>query len=133
MGVGQFRGMHGDEKSKLIIVIDDNESMKDSLCDLIESGGFEAISFGSAKAFFESNLYRKAICLIVDVRMPRISGLALQARLKQEGHIVPIIFTTAYDDPEVRDEAMKEGALEFLVKPFDHHLLLKILRCALNR
>ncbi len=124
--------MSADENSKLIAVIDDNQSMQDSLCDLIESGGFAARSFGSAKAFFESDLYRKAACLIVDVRMPKMSGLALQARLKQEGDNVPIIFTTAYDDPEIRDQAMKEGAMEFLVKPFDHQLLLKMLRCALN-
>ena len=130
--VGLARGMPVDENSKLIAVIDDNESMLDSLGDLIESGGFEARCFGSAKAFLESDLYHKAVCLIVDIRMPKMSGLALQARLKQEARNVPIIFTTAYDDPEIRDQAMKEGAMEFLVKPFDHQLLLKILRCALD-
>jgi FixJ family two-component response regulator len=124
--------MSADENSKLIAVIDDNQSMQDSLCDLIESGGFAAISFGSAKAFLESDSYRKALCLIVDVRMPKLSGLALQARLKQEGRHVPIIFTMAFDDPEIRDQAMKEGAMNLLVKPFDHQSLLKILRCALD-
>jgi FixJ family two-component response regulator len=124
--------MAGGHTSKLIAIIDDNESMQDSLGDLIESGGFEARSFGSAKAFLESDLLGRAACLIVDVRMPKMSGLELQARLKQEGCKVPIIFITAYDDAEIRDQAMKEGAVEFLAKPFDHQLLLKKLRCALD-
>jgi two-component system, LuxR family, response regulator FixJ len=124
--------MAGGHTSKLIAIIDDNESMQDSLGDLIESGGFEARSFGSAKAFLESDLHSRAACLIVDIRMPKMSGLELQARLKQEGSNVPIIFITAYDDAEIRDQAMKEGAVEFLAKPFDHQLLLKKLRCALD-
>ncbi|HXM10790.1 MAG: response regulator [Candidatus Sulfotelmatobacter sp.] len=116
----------------MIAIIDDNESMQDSLGDLIESGGFEARSFGSAQAFLESDLHSRAACLIVDIRMPKMSGLELQARLKQEGCNIPIIFITAYDDAEIRAEAMKEGAVEFLAKPFDHQLLLKKLRSALD-
>jgi two-component system response regulator FixJ len=127
------QGMPGNQRSKLIAIIDDNESMQDSLRDLIESGGFEAQCFGSAKAFLESDLHRRAACLIVDIRMPKMSGLELQVRLKQEGCNVPIIFITAYDDAELRAQAMKEGAVEFLVKPFDHQLLLKMLRVTLNR
>jgi FixJ family two-component response regulator len=124
--------MAGGRTSKLIAIIDDNESMQDSLGDLIESGGFEARSFGSAQAFLESDLHSRAACLIVDIRMPKMSGLELQARLKQEGCNIPIIFITAYDDAEIRAEAMKEGAVEFLAKPFDHQLLLKKLRSALD-
>jgi two-component system, LuxR family, response regulator FixJ len=119
--------------SNLIAIIDDNESMQDSLGDLIESGGLEAQCFGSAKAFLESDLHRRAACLIVDIRMPKMSGLELQARLKQQECNVPIIFTTAYDDAEIRAQAMKEGAIEFLTKPFDHQLLLKMLRRTLDR
>jgi two-component system, LuxR family, response regulator FixJ len=63
--------------------------------------------------------------LIVDIRMPQMSGLELQARLKQEGCNVPIIFITAYDNAEIRAQAMKEGAVEFLAKPFDHQLCSK--------
>jgi FixJ family two-component response regulator len=115
----------------MIAIVDDNESMQDSLCDLIESGGFEAQCFGSAKAFLESDLRGRAACLIVDIRMPKMSGLDLQARLKEEGCNVPTIFITAFDDPEIRAEAMKVGAVELLAKPFDHQLLLKMLRCIL--
>jgi len=124
--------MPGSQRSKLIAIIDDNESMQDSLCDLIESGGFEAQCFGSAKAFLESDSHRTAACLIVDIRMPKMSGLELQARLKQQECKVPIIFITAYDDAETRAQAMKEGAVEFLAKPFDHQLLLKMLRGTLD-
>jgi FixJ family two-component response regulator len=116
----------------VIAVVDDNELMQDSLCDLIESGGFEAQCFGSARAFLESGLHLRAACLIVDIRMPKMSGLELQARLKEEGRNIPIIFMTAFDDPEIRAEAMKDGAVELLAKPFDHQLLLKMLRDTLD-
>jgi len=116
----------------MIAIVDDNESMQDSLCDLIESGGFEARCFGSAKAFLESDLHGRATCLIVDIRMPKMSGLELQARLKQEECNVPIIFITAFDDAEIRDQAMKEGAVELLAKPFDHRLFLEVLRRTLD-
>ena len=121
-----------DKRSKLIAIIDDNELMQDSLCDLIESGGLEAQCFGSAKAFLESDLHPTIACLIVDIRMPKMSGLELQGRLKQEESNLPIIFITAFDDAEVRPQAMKEGAVEFLAKPFNHQLLLKLLRDTIN-
>jgi FixJ family two-component response regulator len=116
----------------MIAIVDDNESMQDSLRDLIESGGFEAQCFESAKSFLESDLHRRAACLIVDIRMPKMSGLELQARLKQEECNVPIIFMTACEDAELRAQAMNAGAVEFLAKPFDHQLLLKILRYTLD-
>ena len=116
----------------MIAIIDDNESIQDSLCDLIEAGGFEVQCFGSAKAFLESDLHGRAGCLIVDVRMPKMSGLELQARLKQEKCKVPIIFITAHDDAETRTQAIEEGAVEFLAKPFNNQLLLKMLRGTLD-
>lgn len=124
--------MLGNQGSKLIAIIDDDESMQDSLRDLIESGGFEARCFGSARAFLESDVHRRAAWLIVDIGMPKMSGLELQAWLKQKKCNVPIIFITAYDDVEIRAQAMKDGAVEFLAKPFDHRLLLKMLRGTLD-
>jgi FixJ family two-component response regulator len=106
--------------------------MQDSLRDLIEAAGLEARSFGSAEGFLESDLHRKAACLIVDVRMPKMSGLQLQARLKEEECNTPIIFITAHGDARMRIRAMREGAVEFLAKPFDHHLLLKRVHAALD-
>ena len=124
--------MAGGQTSKLIAIIDDNESMQDSLSDLIESGGFEAQSFGSAKAFLESDLHGRAGCLILDIRMPKMSGLELQAKLREEECNVPIIFITAHGDARMRIQAMRRGAVEFLAKPFDHQLLLKRVRSALS-
>jgi two-component system, LuxR family, response regulator FixJ len=118
--------------SKVVAIIDDNELMRDSLCDLVESAGIEARCFGSAKEFLESDQHDKDACLIVDVRMPRMSGVELQATLKERGCSIPIIFITAFDDPEIRAQAMDQGAVEFLAKPFDHQLLLKILRRTLD-
>jgi two-component system, LuxR family, response regulator FixJ len=127
-----LRAMPGGQTSKVIAIIDDNESMQDSLRDLIESAGFEAQCFGSAKAFLESDLHVTAACLIIDIRMPKMSGLGLQSKLKREGCNVPMVFITAYDDAEVRAQAIKDGAIGFLAKPFNHQLLFKVLRDTLD-
>jgi FixJ family two-component response regulator len=124
--------MRTDQMSKLIVIVDDDESMQDSLQDLIESAGLEARCFGSAEEFLESGLHRQAACLITDIRMPKMSGLELQSRLKEEECGVPIIFITAHGDARMRIRAMREGAVEFLAKPFDHQLLLKRVRAALE-
>src|SRR6202522_2253336 len=124
--------MSADRTSKLIAIVDDDEAMQDSLRDLMESAGLAARCFGSAEEFLKSDLHGKAACLIVDIRMPKMSGLELQARLKQEECNVPIIFITAHGDARMRIQAMRRGAVEFLAKPFDHQLLLKRVRTALN-
>ena len=116
----------------MIAIIDDDEAMRDSIRDLIESAGLVARCFGSAEEFLESDLHTRAACLIVDIRMPKMSGLELQTRLKDEECDIPIIFITAYGDARMRIQAMREGAVEFLAKPSDHHLLLKTVRAALD-
>jgi FixJ family two-component response regulator len=121
-----------DRTSQLIAIIDDEEAMQDSLRDLMEAAGLVARCFGTAEEFLESDLHRKAACLIVDIRMPKMSGLELQARLKEEECDVPIIFITAHGDARMRIQAMRRGAVEFLAKPFDHQLLLKRVRSALS-
>jgi FixJ family two-component response regulator len=121
-----------DHTSKLIAIIDDDDAMQDSLRDLLEAAGLAARCFGSAEEFLKSDLHGKAGCLIVDVRMPKMSGLELQARLKEQECNVPIIFITAHGDARMRIQAMRRGAVEFLAKPFDHQLLLKRVRTALD-
>ena len=116
----------------MIAIVDDDEAMQDSLRDLMEAAGLAAQSFGSAEEFLRSDVHRKAACLIVDVRMPKMSGLELQARLKEEECNVPIIFITAHGDAKMRIQAMRRGAVEFFSKPFDHQLLLKRVRAALD-
>ena len=117
---------------KLIAIIDDDESMRDSIRDLIESTGLVARCFGSAEEFLESDLHRRAACLIADIRMPKMSGLELQTKLKYEECDIPIIFITAHGNVRMRIQAMREGAVEFLAKPLDHQVLLKTLQAALD-
>jgi FixJ family two-component response regulator len=120
------------QTSKLIAIIDDDESICDSLRDLMESSGLEARCFGSAEEFLGSGLHRRAACVIAEIRMRKMSGLELQARLKQEECNAPIIFITAHGDAKMRIRAMREGAVEFLTKPFDHQVLLKTVQAALD-
>jgi FixJ family two-component response regulator len=121
-----------DRTSRLIAIVDDDEAMQDSLRDLMEAAGLIARCFGSAEEFLESGLHRQTACLISDIRMPKMSGLQLQVRLKEEECNIPIIFITAHGDARMRIRAMREGAVEFLAKPFDHHLLLKRVRVSLD-
>jgi FixJ family two-component response regulator len=121
------------QTSRLIAIVDDDESLQGALQDLIESVGLSALCFGAAEQFLESEARHKAACLIVDIRMPGMSGLELQAKLKAEGCRIPIIFITAHGDSEMRTLAMGDGAVEFLTKPFDDPVLLEVINAALER
>jgi FixJ family two-component response regulator len=120
------------QTSKLIAVIDSDESILDSLCDLLESAGLVARRFGSAEEFLEYDLNREVGCLIAEIEMPGMSGLELQARLKEEQCNIPIIFITSNGRGRTRIHAMREGAVEFLRKPLDLQLLLETVRAALD-
>jgi FixJ family two-component response regulator len=124
--------MPGGQTSKVIAIIDDNESMQDSLCDLIESAGLVARYFGSAEEFLQYDLHREVGCLIAEIQMPGMSGLELQARLKEEQCNIPIVFITNNGGARMRIQAMREGAVEFLPTPLDYQLLLKTVRAALD-
>ena len=119
--------------SGLVAIVDDDESVQRALQDLIESDGLSALCFGSAEQFLDSRARHKAACLIADIRMPGMSGLELQAKLKAERCPLPIIFITAHGDAEMRIRAVREGAVEFLNKPFDDALLLEIVHTTLER
>jgi len=117
----------------LIVIVDDDESVQSALQDLIEADGLKAKCFGSAEGFLESGLQGRAACLITDIRMPGMSGLDLQAKLKADGYKTPIIFITAHGDTKVRIQAMREGAVEFLMKPFDDQVLMRRVHAALDK
>jgi len=127
-----FRLMNMRQNSRLVAIVDDDESVQLALRDLIESDGLPAICFGSAEQFLDSEARNKAACMITDIRMPGMSGLELQAKLKAERCRIPIIFITAHGDAEMRIHAMREGAVEFLSKPFDDVVLLEIVYAALE-
>jgi FixJ family two-component response regulator len=119
--------------SRLVAIVDDDESVQRAVQDLIESDGLSALCFGSAEEFLESEARNKAACLIADVRMPGLTGLELQAKLKAERCPIAVVFITAHGDAEMRIHAMREGAVEFLSKPFDDAVLLEIVHTALKR
>jgi FixJ family two-component response regulator len=119
--------------SGLVAIVDDDESVQRALQDLIESDGLSTLCFGSAEQFLDSEARNEAACLIADIRMPGMSGLELQAKLKAERCRIPVIFITAHGDAEMRILAMREGAVEFLSKPFDDAVLLTIVHAALDR
>jgi len=124
--------MNIGHNSRLVAIVDDDESVQLALRDLIESDGLPAICFGSAEQFLDSEARNNAACMITDIRMPGMSGLELQAKLKAERCRIPIIFITAHGDAETRIHAMREGAVEFLSKPFDDAVLLEIVHAALE-
>jgi FixJ family two-component response regulator len=122
--------MTGNQCSALIAIVDDDQSVQRALQDLIESEGLPTVCFGSAEEFLESGVQNSAACLIADVRMPGISGIDLQARLKADRCRIPIIFITAHGDARMRIRAMRDGAVEFLTKPFDDAVLLETVHAA---
>jgi FixJ family two-component response regulator len=122
--------MTGNQCSALIAIVDDDQSVQRALQDLIESEGLPTVCFGSAEEFLESGVQNSAACLIADVRMPGISGIDLQARLKADRSRIPIIFITAHGDARMRIRAMRDGAVEFLTKPFDDAVLLEAVHAA---
>jgi FixJ family two-component response regulator len=125
--------MNIGHNSTLVAIVDDDQSVQRSLQDLIESDGLCALCFSSAEQFLDSQARSKVACLIADIRMPGMSGLELQAKLKVERCRIPVIFITAHGDAEMRIHAMRQGAVEFLSKPFDDAVLLEIVHAALKR
>ena len=121
------------ENSRLVAILDDDESIRYAIQDLVESERLPALCFSSAEDFLESTVGREASCLIADVRMPGISGLELQAKLKSERCPVPIIFVTGLGDIPMAVLAMREGAIDFLTKPIDDCTLLNSVDRAFQR
>jgi FixJ family two-component response regulator len=117
----------------LIAIVDDDDSLRKSLDNLIRSVGFRTQGFSSAEAFLSSNHIHDTTCLILDVRMPGMSGLELQRQLGAANRRIPIIFVTAHADGDARAQALAAGAVDFLYKPFHEEVLLKAIDTALKR
>ena len=124
--------MSNEQSSRFIAIVDDDRSVQTALQDLIESEGLSTLCFGSAEQFLDSGARHKAACLIADIRMPGMSGLELQTKLKAERCRIPIIFITAHGDAKMQTQAMRDGAAKFLAKPFDNAVLLEALHAALE-
>jgi FixJ family two-component response regulator len=108
----------------MISIIDDDDSVRESLRRLMRSVGFAVNVFASAEEFLDSDRLRNTDCLILDVRLPGMSGLELQRHLKTGHSEIPIIFITSYEDGEVRARALNAGAVHYFLKPFNDEDLL---------
>jgi FixJ family two-component response regulator len=116
----------------LIAVVDDDESVRGALQRLLRLEGFRTAMFTSAEDFLHAGQLQDTACLIVDIRMPRMSGLELQRRLATTNSSIPLIFITAHGDEAARAQALRAGAVDFLYKPFRHEVLLRAIRSALR-
>jgi len=121
------RGMNFTERL-VVSVVDDDESVRESLPDLLGKFGFAARAFSSAEEFLSSDSVGETKCLILDVAMPGMTGLDLQRELKRRGQEVPVIFITAQKDSNLREQAFEQGAAQFLYKPFSATALLEALK-----
>jgi FixJ family two-component response regulator len=116
---------------QLVSIVDDDESVRESLPDLITEFGFAARAFSSAKEFLSSSYVDETCCLILDVSMPCMSGPELHQELKRRGQSIPIIFITGQKDDIICARAVKQGAAGFLLKPFGDLDLLDAIKTAL--
>jgi FixJ family two-component response regulator len=117
----------------IVFIVDDDADVRASIQDLLEAVGLRSESFGTAEEFLRSERPDAPSCLVLDVRLPGVSGLDFQGRLADAGIQIPIIFVTGHGDIPMTVKAMKSGAVEFLTKPFEEGDLLGAIRQALDR
>ena len=115
----------------LVSVVDDDESVRESLPDLLREFGFEVQAFSSAEDFLASGHVYATHCLVLDIAMPGMSGPDLQRKLTVRGYNIPIIFITAHGDAADRPQLIRQGAVDCLLKPFSEAALLRALNAAL--
>ena len=121
-----------DKRQLLSVVVDDDESVRESLPDLLREFGFAARAFSSAKEFLSSGCVDETGCLILDIAMPGMSGPELHLELKRRGEEVPVIFITGQKDEAIRTRVLEQGAAGFLLKPFSDTALLAAIKTALQ-
>jgi FixJ family two-component response regulator len=121
------------EADSVVYVVDDDSSIREAIRSLLRSVGLHVETFASAQAFLRSKRPEMPGCLVLDVRMPKLSGLALQQQMAKAGIRIPIIFITGHGDITMSVQAMKAGAMEFLTKPFRDQDLLDAIEQALDR
>jgi FixJ family two-component response regulator len=117
----------------LICVVDDDESVRESLPGLLEQLGYDVLAFASAEAFLASDAMERARCLILDIAMPGMSGPELQLELRHRGKDIPVIFITAQPDEALRARVLAQGAVAYLIKPFLDQALIDALAVAAPR
>ena len=119
-------------ETPLISIVDDDALARDGIRELVESLGYDVVTFTSAKHFLQSDVIAETTCLITDLQMPGLNGLELQEALRSRGHRTPVIVITAFPNEIHRKRAVHGGAVGFLSKPFDEASLIKCLTAAIK-
>jgi FixJ family two-component response regulator len=119
-------------KRALVSVVDDDESVRESLPDLLRELGYTARAFSSAEEFLASDCVGQTRCLILDIAMPGMTGPDLQRELRRRQYEIPVVFVTAHGDEAIRPQLLEQGAVECLFKPFSDTAILKALNDALR-
>ena len=117
---------------QIVVGVDDDFRVRESIESLVESAGDSALVFSSAEEFLKSGALERTICLVTDVRMPGMDGIELQRRIRLERPRLPVIFISAHQDEQARQRALDGGAVAFLYKPFDAAELLGAIQTAVN-
>jgi FixJ family two-component response regulator len=120
------------DNQSIVMIVDDDDSIRKAVRRLMKSFGFAVETFASAEEFLDSDRLEKTSCLILDVHMPGMDGLQLQERLVASSHAIPIIFITAFTDDRARVQALRAGAVGYLAKPFADEELLNCINAALK-
>ena len=120
-------------KIGIIAIVDDDEPLREALGSVLKAAGFLIDTFASAEDFLASPRSREIACLILDIRLPGMSGIELQRRLSESGCTIPVIFVTAHGDASLRDMLLKAGAAGFLNKPVRSDTLLREIHSALGK
>lgn len=126
-------GARADGDTPLVILVDDDDRLREALQELLSSAGIESVGFGSTRDLLAVELPDRPGCLVVDVRMPGVSGLELQRKLAETGESRPIVFLTAHGDIPMSVQAMKAGAIDFLTKPVRDQTLLDAIATGISR
>jgi len=122
-----------DADRALVLIVDDDERVRLAIQELLQSVGLEAACFASTQELLESEVYERPGCLVLDVRLPGLSGLDFQRYLNSSGKTKPIVFLTGHADVPMTVQAMKAGAVDFLTKPFRDQTLLDAIRAGIER
>lgn len=113
------------QSNLVVATVDDDRRVRESVRSVLASAGYEALTFESAEMFLASGVLSSVTCVIADVRLPGIDGMELQRRIRLERSHLPVILITAHDDDDVQQQALRDGAAAFLLKPFDGGDLLE--------
>jgi FixJ family two-component response regulator len=122
-----------DVVKHIVVGVDDDFRVRESIESLVESAGYAPMLFASAEEFLQSGMLGGATCLITDVRMPGMDGIELQRRIRLHRPKLPVIFISGHNDDETRQKAFDGGAIDFLYKPFDAADLLDVIQMVLER